>query len=109
MITGDATPGTGPGGPVARWALLVHKPVVNGRSEPVPLELLGTFDGTYQDALQHLRGLVLEYRPRLPLRAQRVRRYRTSDGWLLVGEGSFGQSYPYRFVVHELEWDSGPL
>ncbi|MFH8559339.1 hypothetical protein [Streptomyces sp. NPDC017988] len=44
--------------------------------------------------------------PRYPRRA---RRYRTADGWLLIGDGSSGVSYPYRFLICELGWDLGPV
>ncbi|MEN8652297.1 hypothetical protein ABCR94_17250 [Streptomyces sp. 21So2-11] len=91
---------------MVRWGLLLDKPA--GRGDSKPLELLGTVDGTRESAEAQLRELVRRYRPSHPMRPKRTRIYRTVDGWMLIGDGASGQSFAYRFMMCELEWDSGP-
>ncbi|MDJ0464725.1 hypothetical protein [Streptomyces sp. H27-C3] len=91
---------------MARWGLLLDNPAWHG--EYKPMELLATVDGTRESAEAQLRELVRLYRPSNPTKPKRTRIYRTVDGWALICDGALGQSFPYRFMVCELEWDSGP-
>ncbi|MCT2590586.1 hypothetical protein LHJ74_11820 [Streptomyces sp. N2-109] len=89
---------------MARWGLLVHKDL--GGNVPGLVEVLDEVDGTREEAEERMRHHIRYYNPRHPTSPKRKRLYRTADGWLLVGDGAFGRSYPYHFRVCELEWDS---
>ncbi|MFH8489806.1 hypothetical protein [Streptomyces longisporoflavus] len=39
------------------------------------------------------------YRPEHPRCPVRMRRYRTAGGWTVIGDGSSGASFPYRFPL----------
>lgn len=98
-VTGD--------GRMAKWGLLLNRPLGGGDGEE--LTVLATIEGTREEAEQQLGELVRGYHPKHPRRPVRKRVFRTVDGWLLMGDGSSGQVYNYRFLLCELEWDSGPL
>lgn len=98
---------TGDGDTTARWALLMQNPPGPGAWHQ--FELMATVDGTRAQAWEQFGEFVRLYRPKHPRNPVRVRRYRVSDGWLVIGDGMSGGSFPYRFQVSELEWDSGPI
>lgn len=88
-----------------RWGLFVEPPV--GKDDIDTLELLAEVEGSREEALEHLRNWVVQYKPKYPMRPRRQRLYRMDDGWLVINEGSFGRRYyPCRFRVCELVWDS---
>jgi hypothetical protein len=99
MTTGD--------GRTARWVLLLMKPAgVFGR-EPYPT--MATVDGTREEAVQRFGEFVRLYRPSHPSHPVRMRRFRTDDGWMVIGDGLSGSIFAYHFLITELEWDSGPI
>jgi hypothetical protein len=99
MTTGD--------GRTARWALLLEKPA--GVAAWEPYQTMATVDGTRAEAAERFGEFVRLYQPKHPRYPVRMRRYRTGDGWMLIGDGSSGSIFAYRFLFTELEWDSGPI
>ncbi|MEV2252020.1 hypothetical protein AB0I94_15780 [Streptomyces sp. NPDC050147] len=92
---------------MARWALMMENPPGPGAWHL--FELMATVDGTREEAVERFAEFVRLYRPKHPRHPVRMRRYRTADGWMVIGDGSSGGSFPYRFSISELEWDSGPI
>ncbi|MEU8977879.1 hypothetical protein [Streptomyces sp. NPDC048309] len=93
---------------MARWALLLDKPPGEGPYRR-QYELMATVDGTHEEAMARFGEFVRLYRPKHPMYPVRMRRYRTGDGWMLVGDGSSGGVFTYHFMLTELEWDSGQI
>ncbi|MFG2358191.1 hypothetical protein [Streptomyces sp. NPDC048521] len=93
---------------MARWALLLDRPPGEGPYRK-QYELMATIDGEREEAEARFAELVRLYQPRHPMYPVRMRRYRTGDGWMLIGDGSSGGVFTYHFLFTELEWDSGPI
>lgn len=87
-----------------QWSLIVE-PVVHSKALEV-VKVLEDFTGSRAEAVARLREHVRHYTPRHPLNPRRTRVYRTDDGFLMLVEGSFNKTYPHRFRVCLLEWDS---
>ncbi|TGB08219.1 hypothetical protein [Streptomyces sp. MZ04] len=98
---------TGDGRRTARWALLMENPPGPGAWHL--FEQMATVEGTHEEAVERFGEFVRLYRPKHPRYPVRVRRFRTGNGWMVIGDGSSGGSFPYRFSIAELEWDSGPI
>lgn len=89
------------------WSLIVE-PVVHGNALEV-VEVLDEVNGTREEAEARLREHVRRYTPRHPMNPRRTRVYRTDDGYLMLVDGSFNKTYPHRFRICQLEWDSGAM
>ncbi|MGW1025298.1 hypothetical protein ACWD4J_16605 [Streptomyces sp. NPDC002577] len=88
-----------------RWGLIVEETVGMGDSKTYSAEVLEHFTGTREEALSRLEARARSYAARHPANPVSTRLYRTSEGFLLVNEGSM-RGYGCRFSVAELLYDS---
>ncbi|GAA2092148.1 hypothetical protein GCM10009801_58560 [Streptomyces albiaxialis] len=90
-----------------RWGVIV---VEDGGQGWSTANVLAEYEAaTRAEAEELAKPYIRAYTPRHPMTPKRNRLYRTADGWLLLGEGSFQKQYPYHFRVCELEWDSADV
>ncbi|MER5177250.1 hypothetical protein ABT009_02540 [Streptomyces sp. NPDC002896] len=88
-----------------RWGLIVEETVGMGDSKAYSARVLEHFTGTREAALARLEACARSYTAQHPMNPVSTRLYRTSEGFLLVNEGSM-RGYGCRFSVAELLYDS---
>ncbi|GAA0394880.1 hypothetical protein [Streptomyces luteireticuli] len=90
---------------MATWGLIVESTVGTGDHKHTEARVLAQVKGERETALARLEVLARRYSPEHPLNHKRRRLHRSTDGFLLVVDGSW-QSHAARFTVAELIEDS---
>ncbi|MBH5333978.1 hypothetical protein IHE55_03830 [Streptomyces pactum] len=90
---------------MAVWGLVVETTVGMGERKHVEAYVLGHVEGEREEALAELERRARQHTPEHPRSPRRRRLFRTSDGFLLVTDGSW-QSFSTRFTLAELLEDS---
>ncbi|MFH8790743.1 hypothetical protein [Streptomyces roseoverticillatus] len=90
---------------MATWGLIVET-TVGGEHKRTKTSVLAHVEGEREEALAELERRARDFVPQHPWNPKRRRFFRHGDGFLLVLDGSWQQSYSTRFTLAELLEDS---
>ncbi|MFE7118563.1 hypothetical protein ACFU99_24415 [Streptomyces sp. NPDC057654] len=90
---------------MATWGLIVETMDGYGQRARWAAGVMGSVEGTREEAMAALETRVRNHLPTRPHNARRTRLFRDGDGLLMVGETSW-RDFHSRFTVAEMIYDS---